>query len=263
MLDNSERFTCGLSLDGTKKVHNLNRCNSFDDIDIEFFKRTWPEQYVKMTISPESLPFLYESAIYLHKQGFIFDNNLAYGVDWNHPELLKTMEEQLKLLADYYIEHPDIQPCRLLGLHIENINVEKHIDRWCGAGKGLKSYDVEGTLYPCQMFTPLSIEKEKSDKAFVLDFSAEKTEDPRCASCKIYNVCPTCYGHNYNATGDIAKRDEVLCEYTKLSILATSYMWANRILKYSYEQLGISELRYAQLSRAILKIQKIFSEMRE
>ena len=263
LLDNSKRFTCGLSLDGIKKAHDLNRSNSFDNIDIDFFRHIWPKQYIKMTISPESLPFLYESAIFFHNQGFTFDNNLAYGVDWNRPELMKIMEKQLKLLADYYIEHPDVKPCRLLGLSIENINIDKHIDRWCGAGAGLKSYDVEGVLYPCQMFTPLSIEKDKSDKSFGLDFSASKTEDPRCASCKIYNVCPTCYGHNYSATGDIAKRDEVLCKYTKISILATSYLWANRILKYSYKQLKISELRYVQLSKAIVKIQEAFSEMRE
>lgn len=258
---NSDRFACGLSLDGIKKAHDINRCGSFDMIDIDFFRNTWPEQYVKMTISPESLPFLYESAVYLHELGFTFDNNLAYGVNWNSSELFEIMEEQLKKLADYYISHPKAKPCRLLGLNIENINNTEHIDRWCGAGKGLKSYDVEGTLYPCQMFTPLSMEKEKSEKSFELDFSSEKTEDPRCTTCKIYNVCPTCYGHNYSATGDIAKRDEVLCNYTKLCILATSYLWANRILNYSYKELEITELRYAQLSKAIIKIQEYFDEM--
>ena len=263
LLDNSKKFICGLSLDGIRAAHNLNRCNSFDNIDIDFFKRTWSKQYVKMTISPESLPFLYFFVIYLHEQGFTIDNNLAYGVEWNNSKLIKIMEKQLKLLADYYIEHTELEPCRLLGLNIENINVDKHIDRWCGAGKGLKSYDVEGVLYPCQMFTPLSIEKEKSNRSFKLDFSAGKTEDSRCTSCKIYNVCPTCYGHNYNATGDIAKRDEVLCKYTKISILATSYLWANRIIRYSYEELGISELRYVQLSKAIVRIQNTFTEMDE
>ena len=34
---NRERFFLGLSVDGTASMHNLNRCNSFDKIDLDFF----------------------------------------------------------------------------------------------------------------------------------------------------------------------------------------------------------------------------------
>lgn len=256
LLKNRDRFTCGLSLDGIKKAHDINRCNSFDDIDIDFFRTTWPNQFVKMTISPESLPFLSESVIYLHGLGFTIDNNLAYGVDWSRPELLNQFEEQLRKLADYYIAHPAIEPCRLLGLHIENINTQERIPRWCGAGKGLKAYDAEGDLYPCQMFAPLSMDKERAIQASTLDFMNIDMEDPACKTCKIYNVCPTCYGHNYSTTGDISQRDKVLCEYTKASILATSYLWANRIIRYSINELSISKQQYVQLSIAVKTIQE-------
>ena len=30
-------FICGLSLDGTRDMHNVNRSNSYDDIDLDFF----------------------------------------------------------------------------------------------------------------------------------------------------------------------------------------------------------------------------------
>ncbi len=33
---NSERFWLGLSVDGTKAMHNLNRSNSYDQIDTNF-----------------------------------------------------------------------------------------------------------------------------------------------------------------------------------------------------------------------------------
>lgn len=109
------------------------------------------------------------------------------------------------------------------------------------------------------MFAPLSMEKEKSKKVLEINFDKKNLEDPACKFCSIYNVCPTCYGYNYSSTGDIAKRDEVLCKYTKLSILATSYLWANRIMKYSYKELNISELRYVQLTKAVIKVQKLFA----
>ena len=34
---NRQRFIAGLSLDGTREMHNINRSNSFDLIDIDFF----------------------------------------------------------------------------------------------------------------------------------------------------------------------------------------------------------------------------------
>lgn len=39
-------------------MHNLNRSNSYNDIDVDFFRKTWPTQAIKMTISAETLPML-------------------------------------------------------------------------------------------------------------------------------------------------------------------------------------------------------------
>lgn len=38
--ENKERFIVGLSLDGTREMHNRNRSNSYDKIDIPFLLRT-------------------------------------------------------------------------------------------------------------------------------------------------------------------------------------------------------------------------------
>lgn len=42
--EHKEDFICGLSLDGTKEIHDYNRSNSYDLIDYGFFAKTWPEQ---------------------------------------------------------------------------------------------------------------------------------------------------------------------------------------------------------------------------
>lgn len=71
-------FICGLSLDGTRDMHNVNRSNSYDDIDLDFFLEMYPEQDVKMTVSRETLPHLAEGVIELHQKGFAVSCNLAY-----------------------------------------------------------------------------------------------------------------------------------------------------------------------------------------
>ena len=60
LLKHQKTVGCGLSLDGPQKLHDINRCNSFKDIDLDFFLKTYPTQSVKMTISKETLPYLYE-----------------------------------------------------------------------------------------------------------------------------------------------------------------------------------------------------------
>ena len=229
---NKDRFVCSLSLDGTRTAHNINRCDSFDDINIDFFKNTWPLQTLKMTISPESLPYLAESVIYIHDLGFDFHNNLAYGADWTDPSLINILQEQLKILVDYYIEHPKIKHCSLLGMNIENVLLGRTINRWCGAGVSMRSYDAYGNVYPCHMFQPLSFDLPQPEEKYGVAFDELNTIDPKCADCPILNVCPTCYGHNYSATGDISKRDSGLCVFTKEIVLATSYLWIRKIQKY-------------------------------
>ena len=48
--ENSYRFFVGLSLDGCKQSQNANRCNSFDNIDIDYFC-SLKELYIKATVS--------------------------------------------------------------------------------------------------------------------------------------------------------------------------------------------------------------------
>lgn len=247
LYEHQHQFTCSLSLDGNRQAHNINRCNSYDLIDLEFFFKTWPYQTAKMTISPESLPYLADSVIFFHEHGIPFSNNLAYGVDWNNNVLLEIMNAQLEQLALYYIEHPRIEMCRMLNLHIENVNYSYKVGRWCGAGVSLFAYDVDGNCYPCHLFQPLSTQNKVPINKIISAFSANNIIDPRCSDCPIYNVCPTCYGHNYAATGDIAKRDESLCKFTKLTTLAASFIWLKRIELCSKEELGLSDELYRMI----------------
>ena len=255
-----KQFVCALSLDGNKKAHDINRCNSYDRIDLVFFKNTWPFQPAKMTISPESLPFLAESVIELHSNNWTFENNLAYGVDWGSPRLKDELLIQLKLLADYYIHNPKVKLCRLLNSQLANVLSDEKIKRWCGAGVSLKSYDVDGRCYPCHLFTPISTERPTDP---VLDFNQLSSDcdliDEKCEQCTIFNICPTCYGSNYSQNGDVSIRDEYLCANTKICAFVSSYIWLERLSRYSPDELGLSERECIELLQASKKIQETIS----
>ena len=82
----------------------------------------------------------------------------------------------------------------------------------------MATYDVDGTLYPCHLFTPIVLGKnEAAEMQKRYDFNAESVHfDERCKGRCLENVCPTCYGFNYKMTGSISKRDPIMCELYRI-----------------------------------------------
>lgn len=216
LMENKDIFQIALSLDGTREMHNLNRSNSYDLIPIDFFAKEFTNISVKATISPQTIGNLAEGVMHLHNLGFKnISCNLAVGVDWSSEIYANILEKELNKLISFYIENKNIKPCNLLDYKIENAahpNNGKAI-KFCGAGTRTKVYDIDGKVYPCQYFLPLTI-GEKSNYPIKVNFTDIiniKDMDQKCQNCVAVNICPSCYGSNYQETGDIHKKDENFC----------------------------------------------------
>lgn len=224
----SDIFVCALSLDGTKRMQDINRCNSFDKIDVDFFAKTWPKQPMKMTVSAETLPYLSEGIVYMHEQGYHFTSNLAFDIDWSKKDNAEVLERELMKLIEYYLANPQIEPCQFLSVPI-NMIASTHPDssfRQCGAGEEMFSYDVDGIAYPCQFFMPVSLGEKRAEEAKALQFPDElyRTDFPKpCCDCIAIRICHTCYGANYELTGDPLKKDEGWCVLQKIIFKANAY----------------------------------------
>lgn len=254
----SDCFVCGLSLDGTREMHNINRSNSYDDIDLEFFQKQYPDQDVKMTISQETLPSLAAGVIDMHKKGFLVSCNLAYEIDWSQEKNSDILSRELTKLIDFYLENPDIEPCSMLAMEISNIGM--HSDkavRFCGAGRYMCSYDVDGRAYPCQFFMPLSIGEGKAANvkniAFPNEIIPDEYLDEKCKRCVIRSACPNCFGANYASTGNIYSREDNMCRLTKIIMKARSFF---RAKQWELGHLHMDKQKEQALLRAIIKIQE-------
>lgn len=230
--ENKHRFICGLSLDGTKEMHDMNRSNSFDQIEIDFFRETWPTQSAKMTVSPLSIETLADGVKYLHSLGYEnFDANLAYMVDWDQPKYLRIFYRELMKLSDFYKENPKLGKCSVFERNFATLNQEDAMTRrWCGAGNEMEAYDIEGKRFPCHLFFENVCGKEKSRACHSIDFTdPEVYIQGECRTCPIYPICPTCYGSNYIERGHIGKRDMTFCRMEKIRTLV--------IAKYKYDEI--------------------------
>lgn len=254
---NKDTMYVALSLDGTKEMHDKNRSNSFDKIDIDFFRETWPTQSCKMTVSEETLPNLAEGLFYLQDRGFIVNVSMAQGIEWKKEDNLKILERELKKIADYYIENPDKPLPDFLDIKVGAVAFEgNEFNKFCGAGEQLIAYDIEGNFYPCQAFAPQTLGKEESEiyKNTRTERFTKGFQDESCKGCVVYPICRTCYGANNLLSKDYRIRDKNQCKFNKICIMATCYIKYKRL----FEIKGIDNLNEEELIelKGIQRIQK-------
>lgn len=230
-----KRFIPILSLDGDKETHNLNRGNSYDKIDRDFFKSNWPKQWVKMTVSPNTLYKMYENVCILQDQGFYANPTLAREVDWNTERDIPILAKELKKLCEYYLSHPDVHPGQLLDIPLHKFSpyfANKNINS-CGAGFNITAYDVDANKYPCQTFiSDLSNRYDEEEYKSILEKLHTNNGlniSPKCEGCKLIVWCSPCYGINYSNRGDMGAFDELMCQFNKVILLSAASMYAQML----------------------------------
>lgn len=256
-----EDFILGLSLDGTPDVHNHNRSNSFSKIDIDFFKRNWPFQGVKMTLTDYSLSHLAESIKYIHSLGIknITGVNLFEGTfNWNQEKYVKILVPQLQELVEFYVEKDDLQLNQMLNKRIEFCeNKTKEKRKYCGVGATVPYFDVTGEMRPCGFFTSMTFDNETLAEISKTDFTkAENFIDDECfESCYIYSLCPNCSGNNYIKNHDFKKKDRSKCRLMKLIVIFASDLLVKRIVK---NPSGYSDIQKIKILNAARKIKELY-----
>ncbi|MGV8026361.1 MAG: radical SAM protein [Anaerolineaceae bacterium] len=255
-------LTIGVSLDGNKHVHDLNRSNSYDVViqNMPYFLEQWPNQPVKMTINAETIPYLADCIIDLEEKEIQFTANVVFENIWGTPEnkeiLLKVYEQQLDILVNYYTEHTELYPALFLDRRLEYIqqqddesNFLRGECRWCGAGVEMIMYDTEGNSFPCHRFSPWVTGKPAPTKPV----NKQKNWKPKkCAACTLVQMCPTCAGYNWEENGDPAFRTTYHCEAFKLEVLASAKLQIARLmLKSPNDVKKLSEEEKSNMMRRI------------
>lgn len=238
MLNNRKHLSVGVSFDGSKSAHNINRDNSYDLVrkNLPFFCKTWPKQPIKMTICAETIPYVKESVTEMEEMGVVFTANVAFENIWGDPDekkkLLEIYAEQLSQLVDYYAARPELYPVTIVDRKIESIHLkndkktDKEIKRFCGAGHEMVMVDIDGSIFPCHRFSPW-ISGRPAPKISQNHQSQWKPEE--CEDCKLLPICPTCAGYNWELNGDSGIRSTFHCEAIKLEVLASAKLQAIRI----------------------------------
>ncbi len=221
--ENKDRICLGLSFDGNRLMQDVNRSDSYSIVNLDYFLATWPNQSVKMTLSPETLPMMYEGVVEMHQRGFKFLNvDLAMGgnINWDASHLV-VLSDQLAKLSDYYLIHPEMPCLSMLNLDLSLVGQPKGESKKCGCGETLVCIDHDGQQYACHLFSPIAASKEQAKASQSIDFTDhEALQSEICKDCMLNSICNTCYGMNFLCHGDITKQLPFFCHAFKIQFLA-------------------------------------------
>lgn len=211
----------GASYDGVSGAQSMNRGRKAEAIDMDFFRDTWPFQGFKMTISKESLPYLYESLVFAAQHDYSVHASLAHGVDWNIQDA-ELLSVELNKLRKFYIQNPQYEPSNMLTKCLGGLGKRTNVQmRFCGSGTYMTTYDVDGSKYGCHMFSPLVLGDRAIKLEDITDWSdTDYFTDDTCRGCGLSEWCPTCIGFNMLTRGSVDKRDHRWCAMIAVQAMA-------------------------------------------
>ena len=257
---NHKHLSIGLTIDGTKIKHDLNRVykftgkGSYNDVvkNIPLWLKQFPEAATKVTISSADIPFISESVLHLYTLGIKDVNiNCVFENVWKEGDDL-LFENQLIILADAIIEK-DLYREHYCSFFMESIgkplDPKANNQNWCGAGIML-AIDAAGNFYPCTRFAQYSLRNKpawiignirdginhnKLRPFLTLDRITQSTEE--CINCEVASGCAWCQGENYDAaeTHTIYQRATAYCKMHKARVRANNYYWNKLFRKLELE----------------------------
>lgn len=243
---NKGKIGVGITIDGTKEKHDLQRVfpngeGSYETImkNLDLWLKQFPGE-TKVTFASADLSLLKESIIHLWKLG-IQDvaANVVYENVWEDGDE-HIFEEQLLKLADYIIENDlyDLYTCTLFDDSIgmpykkEDLRLTS-----CGAGKMI-ALSPTGDLYPCMRYYDYSLNHKNGyiignvddgidmDKVRVFEtVMYQYQSDEECLECPVAQGCGFCQGLNYDEadTETNFQRTKYICKMHKARVRANQY----------------------------------------
>lgn len=256
---NRNHLSIGITIDGTREKHDLNRIwktkdgfspkpedekGSYDDVvrNIPLWLKQFPDASTKVTISSADIKYIKDSVLHLYSLGIHEVNiNVVFEDVWHEGDDLE-FENQLMLLADTIIDNDFYKDyaCSFFNEHIGKPLLPVYDNgNWCGAGRML-AVDAAGNFYPCTRFAQYSlrdkkawiignvndgIDKNKLRPFLTLDRRTQSTQE--CFDCEVANGCAWCQGENYDAaeTPTAFQRSTAICKMHKARVRANNYYW--------------------------------------
>ena len=258
-----KNISLAVSIDGCPTIHDKNRIMAYrgpnseevGSMDIilknwDWYKKHFPINALdtKATCSKDSIPYLYESLVFMHEtlgikyigQNFIMEDTGCTEEDY------KILREQMQKCIDYVYDHRDEMFWSMIDKHwlCENYKSNKTSKTYwkkgaCGSGV-MPALSIDGDIYPCFRWLPHTQKRAKVmcvgnvDEGFThsenfrcvrIGASRANCSKPECKDCEFEEACAYCIGGCYAEYDDFIRTTHI-CEITKIQVEYARKYWA-------------------------------------
>lgn len=245
-----DRLSVQISIDGTKRKHDLNRKfsngeGSYDQLlpNVKLWLEQFGNKATSFTvISHEDLPYLSESLIHQIELGIKkIGASLVVEDIWKNGDDA-IFEKELMKVADYIIENR-LWNSFTLSLFTKELGSKEKEDHIFPCGNPMYVFDSKGKIYTCVRFVDFSL-RDKAHRVIgnvytgidynkirpFLSFSRKSCYPSKCLECNVSTGCRWCPAENYDSsnTGTIFQRTTTVCQLHKANVRIKNYFW-NRI----------------------------------
>lgn len=223
----------GLSLDGPRHVHNLNRSDSYDTVMANFawWRKLYPWCATKSTVNRATLPYLAESVEFLVGLGLSqIPINLVFEEDWNAADEDAYFAQLIKI-ADFLADSGKYRDANVYLFNEGYLATAGARRNWCGSGTHMAAVNHKGDIYPCHRFCTernfpaLGNVFTGMDERRLYPFKLSHLKQNECGDCLHLPRCPGCLAWDYTATGTIFKKSVTLCGMFRAQIEANQYFF--------------------------------------
>ncbi len=239
---NRNKIILSLSYDGNfAQVCNRSGIN----LDLTFFRETWPNQPFKLTITEKSVQYLAEDIISLHKNHILFVATFEMGAPVWSGQNVQTFENQMKQLTDFYCKYPKLNMLQDFDIWLSTMFDSNPYKQHCGMARSFYVVDTKGDTYPCQMMSSLAFSEEELSKIkdnIFIDNTKNTIEG--CKDCILDCICPICYSMSMKRFSNPFIREPNICKLFKIEILyICKYIIKMMVIKkkFTYEDIIYTE----------------------
>lgn len=257
---NKKMVSVGITIDGTKEKHDLQRVfpnggGSYDIVERNYRKAM--QQGVvggtKVTFGREDLKYLKESIVHLWSMGIEdVPANVVYEDVWKEGDDV-VYQDQLIALADYVVDNALWDRYNTsffydnLGFKITD---EMLMHAVCGTGR-MYCIDAKGDLYNCVRFMEYSLNGKPSKKIGDIYHGIDSDRvrplqtlfpkylsEQKCMDCRVSMGCTYCAGNNYDESDNdtLYYRSTAICDMHKARVRANNYLWVRLYNEHSIKR---------------------------
>lgn len=245
-------LSLGVSIDGSPKLHDLNRIYADGKGSMEkilkwwpWFKDNFPEDslFTKATLAKSSIPYISESLAFMHEElglKYIHQNFIMEDAGLTNKDISE-FNHQMELCSKYVFDHRDNLYWSMLDrVYTKRKEKDKDIPNISRCGSGvMPTMDIDGNIYACPRWCPFALgtetivlgnvknqtyDKEKADMIHEKSKRATITKDKKCHSCPYEAQCAYCPAGCYGEFNDFIRTTHI-CPITKIQSTWAENYW--------------------------------------